>query len=96
MCSLRLLQRECVEGGSSSQSSVSVSVVAALGALLVTSFTGMMGMSNNDRVAMAEALPTTADVHKDVVKDDKHKNINGQAHTLSKYQLPTIMNQKHR
>jgi len=42
----------------------------------VTSFTGMMGMSNNDRVAMAEALPTTADVHKDVVKDDKHKNIN--------------------
>lgn len=76
MYSSRILQRECVDGGSSSQSSVSVSVVAALGALLVTSFTGMMGMSNNDRVAMAEALPTTADVHKDVVKDDKHKIIN--------------------
>ena len=73
-----------LEGGSSSQSSVSASVVAALGALLVTSFTGMMGISNNDRVAMAEALPTTADVHEDVVKDDKHKIINwsGTTHTV--------------
>ena len=71
MYSLRILQRECVEGGSSSQSSVLASVVAALGALLVTSFTGMMGMSNNNRVAMAEALPTTTDVHEDVVKDSR-------------------------
>ena len=71
MYSSQILQRECVEGGSSSESSVSASVVAALGALLVTSFTGMMGMSNNDRViSMAEALPTTTDVH------DKHKIIN--------------------
>ena len=70
MYSSRVLQRECVEGGSSSESSVSASVVAALGALLVTSLTGMMGMSNNDRIAKAEALPTSTDVH------DKHKIIN--------------------
>ena len=29
------------------------------------------GMSNNNRVAMAEALPTTTDVHEDVVKDSR-------------------------
>ena len=74
-----LLQRNCGEGSSSSHSSVSASVVAAVGALLMTSLTGgLMGMTNDDKVAMAEALPNTnADVHTGVVdKDDKHKIIN--------------------